>query len=120
MFSFTEFIPIVTALVMVGASLTAVMVTVVLPLAVIGPPEPCALVLPSLKLQLICTEAGGAWLVLLYAMALMALLTSVCVALLLKVSSSVPALLLVTVPMIVPETTRLPPWVSAPSRPDAE
>ena len=44
----------------VGASFTAVMVTVMLPTAVNAPPVPCALiVLPSLKLQSICTLAGG-------------------------------------------------------------
>ncbi len=42
-----------------GASLAAVMVTVVLPLAVNAPPVPCAPELPSLKVQPITTEAGG-------------------------------------------------------------
>ena len=43
-----------------GASFTAVMFTVVLPAAVSAPPLPCAPALPSLKIQLICTLAGGA------------------------------------------------------------
>ena len=53
------------AAVTTGASLVAVMVTVVLPLAVSAPPMPCAPVLPSLKVQWICADAGGASLELL-------------------------------------------------------
>ena len=41
-------------------------------------------------------------------------------ALALKVKTSVPLLLVVTVPMVVAPTTKLPPWVSAPSVPVAE
>ncbi len=43
-----------------GASLTAVMVTVVLPVAVRAPPVPWLPLLPSLKVQLIWALAGGA------------------------------------------------------------
>ena len=47
------------AVVKVGAVLTALMLTVVLPVAVRGPPAPCAPVLPSSKVQSICAVAGG-------------------------------------------------------------
>ena len=44
-----------------GWSLTSVILTVVVPVAVMGPPEPCTpVVLPSLKVHRICTEVGGA------------------------------------------------------------
>ena len=43
-----------------GRSLTAVMLTVVVPSAVSAPPLPWAEVLPSLKVQAIRTLAGGA------------------------------------------------------------
>ena len=52
-------------IVAVGASLTAVMVTVVLPVAVSVPPVPWAPLLLSLKVQLICALAGGVSLELL-------------------------------------------------------
>jgi len=42
------------------------------------------------------------------------------VALPLKLKSSVPALFVLTVPIVVPPTVRLPPWVKAPSVPLAE
>ena len=42
-----------------GASLTDVMLTVVVPCAVSAPPLPWADVLPSLKVQRICMLAGG-------------------------------------------------------------
>ena len=48
----------------VGLSLTAAIVTVVLPVALNAPPLPCEPALPSLKTQLIWALAGGASLVL--------------------------------------------------------
>ena len=48
----------------IGASLTAVMLTVTLPVAVSAPPLPCAPLLPSLKVQSIWTLAGGALVIL--------------------------------------------------------
>ena len=76
----------------VGASLTAVM-TVMLPVAVKAPPVPWAPLLPSLKVQSICVLAGGASLLLAYAICCMAELTRALVALLLKVNTSVPSAL---------------------------
>ena len=38
----------------------------------------------------------------------------------LKVSSSVPDELVVTVPTFTPDSSRLPPWVRVPRLPDAE
>jgi hypothetical protein len=47
-----------------GASLAAVIVTVVRTVACNAPPLPCAPALPSSKIHSICTLAGGASLVL--------------------------------------------------------
>ena len=47
-----------------GASLTDIILTVVLPVAVNAPPVPCPPLLPSLKVQLIWIDAGGASLLL--------------------------------------------------------
>ena len=104
---------------MIGASLTAVMETVVLPVALSAPPPPCAPLLPSLKNQSTCTVAGGASLPLAYAICCIASLTSTLVALLSNASSNEPDELVVTVPIVVPATTRLPPCVSGSSVPPA-
>ena len=100
-----------------GASLTAVIDTVTLPLAVSAPPVPCAPVLPSLNTQSICTEPGGASLALAYAICCIAAFTCAFVAFALNVSTSVPALFVVTVPMVVAPTVSAAPSVSAPSVP---
>ncbi len=93
--------PTEAALVIVGASLTAVIVTVEVPVPVSAPPVPCAPALPSLNVHTTYTLAGGASLLLLYAIKRITEFTTDCVALLLRVNNSVPLLFVVTVPTVV-------------------
>ncbi len=103
-----------------GASLTVVIVTVVLPEAPSTPPVPCDPSLPSPDTQLITTDDGGASLLLEYAMLCTASFTRAEVALWSKVINKVPPLLVVTYPMVTPESTRLVPSISGLRLPVAE
>ena len=95
-------------------------VIVVLPIAIAAPPEPCAPALPSLNAQSICTVAGGVTLLFEYAIELNVSSTRADVALALKVSTKRPPLFVVTVPIVTPDNTKLPPCVSALKLPVAE
>ena len=76
-------------------------------------PPPVVLLLRSLRSKLICTVPGGVSEVLRYATAPIALPTSASVALALKLTLRVPPAL-VTLPILTPSTSRLPPEISTP------
>ena len=95
----------------VGASLTAVMLTVVLPVALNTPPVPWLPLLPSFNVQFSTTLAGGASLLLVYSTCRATSLTSACVAtvdVLLKAMASVPPVW-VNVAKVLPPLCKLLP-----------
>src|SRR6185369_12405126 len=99
----------------VGPSFTLIMFTVVLPVADRAPPAPCTPELPSLKIQSICTLAGGASELFAYPMLERTEFTRAWVALLLKVIARVPSLF-VYEPTVMPERITFPELKLRPPR----